>query len=157
MASIYSPAIAEIVNDLNEQLAAKLNLGAPFQDEATMPGQRFGVIDPQSWSNDPQQFQSFVELSCNVWAFEAYTSFTTARTGALSMMADLDDALLEMGNLTIDRRGILLELIPPQQLSKGLRAPITMPNTQSKHLWIADITGSLTLRLAIEKHVCGHV
>jgi hypothetical protein len=157
MPSPINLAIGELIEDLNQQLTTALGLGTPFRDEATMPGERFGVIDPQSWQNDPNLFQPFVTLNCNVWVFGAYSSFTETQAGAMAMMADIDHHLLAIGNGDIDRRGILMELIPPQQLTKGLRAPITMPNTQSKHLWIADITGTMTLKLAIDKHVCGHV
>jgi hypothetical protein len=157
MASRHSAAIAAIVNDLNQQLTTNLGLGAAFQDEPNCPGQKFGVIDPQSWRNGPNPFESVSEMPCNIWITAAYASYSEARIGAIKLMADLDSVLLNMANISIDRRKILMEMIVPQDLARGLRAPIVMPNTGTKHLWIADITGSLTLRFAIGKNVCGHV
>lgn len=157
MASRHSATIAAIVNDLNQQLTIALGLGAVFQDEPNCPGQKFGVIDPQSWRNGPNPFESITELPCNLWITAAYASYSDARIGAIGLMADLDSTLMAMANITVDRRKILMEMVTPQDLARGLRAPIVMPNTGTKHLWIADITGSLTLRLAIGKNVCGHV
>jgi hypothetical protein len=156
MASRHGETIAAIVSDINQQLTAKLGMGEPFQDEPQCPGQVFGLVDPQAWRNDPNPFLPIVELPCNLWVTAAYSSYTAATAGGLQLMADLDSAIGGLG-LTLDRRGILMELVPPPDLSKGLRALSTMPNTGTNHLWIVDITGSIVLKLAIDKNVCGHV
>ncbi|BAS59862.1 hypothetical protein NIES2135_21220 [Leptolyngbya boryana NIES-2135] len=154
MASRYGALISQLFGDIEQLFATELGFTAAFQDDCTVPGQRFGICDFTGWSGTPEERNERESIKFNFWIVSSYESFGSCRDGLIQLTADVRSLIPSVPD-RINQRGILMQLGYPTEINPTKRAPITMPNKQQGHLWIGDIVVPMVAEVAIGKTMCG--
>lgn len=152
--SPYGQILTNLENGVNEQMKEFLGLNDFLRDNPDI-GKKHGCMVVQSWTDtNNDYFQAIVTLSVELWVIAAEATFPAIRSTSNQLLADVDNLLPHINRQV---NPWIRQFTANGPISKSLAPGGVIQGVQGEQVdkWLAEITLSGTIEIAVSRSGCG--
>jgi len=154
MPSPWRRNVQLLFTDIENLFFSEFGLLTPFRYDDIAANERYGMISFEQWDIDRnlQASDTFKTVTGSFIICSGYNTEQEAKIDPIQLFFDLDNFGGVVQEELPDAFGLLyqLKLDDFSPVQRSLRQPI-----RNQDVWISDVTGSCTARIAIDHHPSG--